>query len=147
MTTDMTDMTATVVDALLEVAPDVDPATLDADALLREDLELDSMDILNLVVAINEATGIDVRRVGRRHSLSRAAQPALRDPARRPSTPTTDSSLRDGSRSMLIVRSKRSACVFIRPAACSSDRAACSIASACSRSSAPLCSRRSKAAS
>jgi acyl carrier protein len=55
-----TDMTATVVDALLEVAPDVDPATLDRDALLREDLELDSMDILNLVVAINEATGIDV---------------------------------------------------------------------------------------
>ena len=54
------DMTATVVDALLEVAPDVDPATLDPDALLREDLELDSMDILNLVVAINEATGIDV---------------------------------------------------------------------------------------
>ena len=55
-----TDMTATVVDALLEVAPDVDPATLQPDALLREDLELDSMDILNLVVAINEATGIDV---------------------------------------------------------------------------------------
>ncbi|MGZ6672205.1 MAG: acyl carrier protein [Solirubrobacteraceae bacterium] len=27
---------------------------------MREDLELDSMDILNLVVAINEATGIDV---------------------------------------------------------------------------------------
>ena len=42
------------------LAPDVDPATLDHDALLREDLELDSMDILNLVVAINEATGIDV---------------------------------------------------------------------------------------
>ena len=55
-----TDMTATVVDALLEVAPDVDPATLDYDAPLREGLELDSMDILNLVVAINEATGIDV---------------------------------------------------------------------------------------
>jgi acyl carrier protein len=55
-----TDMTATVVDALLEVAPDVDPASLDQDALLREDLELDSMDILNLVVAINEATRIDV---------------------------------------------------------------------------------------
>ena len=55
-----TDMTAIVVDALLEVAPDVDPATLDHDAQLREDLELDSMDVLNLVVAINEATGIDV---------------------------------------------------------------------------------------
>jgi acyl carrier protein len=55
-----TDMTAAVVDALLEVAPDVDPATLDNSALLREDLELDSMDILNIVVALNEATGIDI---------------------------------------------------------------------------------------
>jgi acyl carrier protein len=55
-----TDMTAIVVDALLEVAPDVDPGTMDNDALLREDLELDSMDVLNLVVAINEATGIDI---------------------------------------------------------------------------------------
>ena len=34
---------------------DVEP-----DATLREALELDSMDFLNLVVAINEATGIDV---------------------------------------------------------------------------------------
>ncbi len=55
-----TDMTAVVVDALLEVAPDIDPATLDHDALLREDLELDSMDILNIVVAINESAGIDI---------------------------------------------------------------------------------------
>jgi acyl carrier protein len=54
------DMTAVVVDALLEVAPDLDPETLDHDALLREDLELDSMDILNVVVAVNAATGIDI---------------------------------------------------------------------------------------
>jgi acyl carrier protein len=52
--------TATVIDALLEVAPEVDPSSLREDALLREDLELDSMDILNLVVAINEATGVDI---------------------------------------------------------------------------------------
>jgi acyl carrier protein len=60
MTTELSDMTATVTDALLEVAPDVDPATLGPDALLREDLELDSMDILNLVVALKDTTGIDV---------------------------------------------------------------------------------------
>jgi acyl carrier protein len=41
--------------------PDIYRATLDNDALLREDLELDFMDILNIVVAINEATSIDIR--------------------------------------------------------------------------------------
>jgi acyl carrier protein len=55
-----TDIHATVVDALLEVAPDVEPGTLDSDALLREDLGLDSMDVLNLVVALHEATGIEI---------------------------------------------------------------------------------------
>lgn len=54
------DMTATTVDAVLEIAPDLDRAQLDADALLREDLELDSMDFLNLMVALQEATGVDV---------------------------------------------------------------------------------------
>jgi acyl carrier protein len=55
-----TDIHATVVDALLDVAPDIEAATLDSDALLREDLGLDSMDVLNLVVALHEATGIDI---------------------------------------------------------------------------------------
>jgi acyl carrier protein len=60
MSTDLADMTTAVTDALLDVAPDVDPATLGPDMLLREDLELDSMDILNLVVALKEATGIEI---------------------------------------------------------------------------------------
>ena len=60
MSTDLTDVTAAVTDALLEVAPDVDPAKLGPDMLLREDLELDSMDILNLVVALKEATGVEI---------------------------------------------------------------------------------------
>jgi acyl carrier protein len=55
-----TDLNTTVVDALLEVAPDIDPETLDSDPLLREDLELDSMDVLNLVVALHDATSIDI---------------------------------------------------------------------------------------
>ncbi|MGZ4275598.1 MAG: acyl carrier protein [Solirubrobacteraceae bacterium] len=55
-----TDMTAIAVDALVEVAPDVDPATLDLDAALREDLGLDSMDVLNLMVALHAATGVEV---------------------------------------------------------------------------------------
>lgn len=40
--------------------PTSDRATLDTDALLREDLGLDSMEILNIVVALKEATGIDI---------------------------------------------------------------------------------------
>jgi len=54
------EMTKLVIDAVVEVAPDVDPATLDHDAPLRESLELDSMDILNIVVALSEATGMDI---------------------------------------------------------------------------------------
>ena len=55
-----TDMTAIAVDALVEVAPDVDPATLDLVAALREDLGLDSMDVLNVMVALQAATGVEV---------------------------------------------------------------------------------------
>jgi acyl carrier protein len=54
------DTTAVVVDALLEVAPDLDRATLDPDALRREDLELESMDSMNIVVVLNEATCVDI---------------------------------------------------------------------------------------
>lgn len=54
------DLTAIVTNALLDVAPELDPSALRPDALLRGDLGLDSMDILNLVVALHESTGVDV---------------------------------------------------------------------------------------
>lgn len=60
MSTVLTDMTTAVTDALLEIAPEVDPAKLGPDMLLREDLELDSMDLLNLVVALKEATDVEI---------------------------------------------------------------------------------------
>ncbi|HEX2851270.1 MAG TPA: acyl carrier protein [Acidimicrobiales bacterium] len=47
-------------DALARIAPEVDLDEVDADAELREELELDSMDFLNLMVAIKERTGIEV---------------------------------------------------------------------------------------
>lgn len=49
-----------VIDALVEVAPDVDPAALEPDAELVEQLDIDSMDFLAIVVTIHERTGIEI---------------------------------------------------------------------------------------
>ncbi len=46
--------------ALDEVAPDIDAATVDADADFHDELGLDSMDTLNFAIALFEITGIDV---------------------------------------------------------------------------------------
>jgi acyl carrier protein len=51
---------ATVLDALLEVAPDIDPKTLDAAQPLREQVDFDSMDQLNFVTALHLKLGVDV---------------------------------------------------------------------------------------
>lgn len=45
---------------LHKIAPEVDPNEIDPAIDLREQIDLDSMDILNLAVAIHEATGIDI---------------------------------------------------------------------------------------
>ena len=42
------------------IAPEVGLADVDDTALLHDDLDLDSMDFLNLVTALHEETGIDV---------------------------------------------------------------------------------------
>jgi acyl carrier protein len=49
-----------LISALTAVAPDVDPAGIDPAIDLAEQLDLDSMDFLNMVVAVHERTGIDV---------------------------------------------------------------------------------------
>ena len=46
--------------ALGEIAPDLDPAALGPDDDFHDDLGLDSMDALNLAIALHEATGIDI---------------------------------------------------------------------------------------
>jgi acyl carrier protein len=45
---------------LHKIAPEVDLNEIDPAVDLREQIDLDSMDILNLAVAIHEATGIDI---------------------------------------------------------------------------------------
>jgi len=49
-----------VIGTLTEIAPDTDPAAIDPDADLVEQLDIDSMDFLNVVVAIHERTGIEI---------------------------------------------------------------------------------------
>jgi len=54
------DLRAVVISVLTNVAPDVDPTAIDPDAELLEQLDIDSMDFLNIVVEINSRTGIEI---------------------------------------------------------------------------------------
>jgi len=49
-----------VLEALAEVAPEADLASLDPREDLREQLEIDSMDLLNLVIRVHERTGVEI---------------------------------------------------------------------------------------
>lgn len=51
---------ATVLDALLGVAPDVDAAAIDPATPFREQFDFDSMDHLNFVIALHRSLGVDV---------------------------------------------------------------------------------------
>lgn len=46
--------------ALTDIAPGVDPGAIEPGVELTEQLDLDSMDFLNVIVAVNERTGIEV---------------------------------------------------------------------------------------
>jgi acyl carrier protein len=56
----MTDFRAVFVEELVRVAPDIDPDTVGDDEHIQDDLELDSMDVLNLVSALHARLGIDI---------------------------------------------------------------------------------------
>lgn len=60
MTRSSDDLEALVRSVLSEVAPDADVDGLGADDDIRDTLDLDSVDFLNVMVAIHERTGIDV---------------------------------------------------------------------------------------
>jgi acyl carrier protein len=45
---------------LRKIAPEVELDQIDAAVDLREQIDLDSMDFLNLAVAVHEATGVDI---------------------------------------------------------------------------------------
>ena len=58
MTTDA--LRASVLSVLGEIAPEADLGRVRGDVLLREQLDLDSMDMLNFVVGLHAALGVDI---------------------------------------------------------------------------------------
>lgn len=48
------------IEELTNIAPDLDAADITDDDHLQDDLELDSMDILNLVTALHERLGVAI---------------------------------------------------------------------------------------
>ena len=48
-----------VLECLAEIAPEADVASVRGDEALREQLDIDSMDFLNFVIAMHERTGVD----------------------------------------------------------------------------------------
>jgi acyl carrier protein len=54
---------ATVLRALGDIAPEADLATLKPDVALRDQFDLDSMDVLNFVVALHRALDIEIPEV------------------------------------------------------------------------------------
>ena len=49
-----------VTEALTRIAPEIDPASIVTGAALRDQLDLDSMDFLNFVLALHERLGVDI---------------------------------------------------------------------------------------
>ena len=51
---------AAALNALLDVAPDVDPTQLDPTRAFRDQFDFDSMDYLNFVTALHHSLGCDI---------------------------------------------------------------------------------------
>jgi acyl carrier protein len=54
------DIRAAVLRLLTNVAPEVDPADLRSDVSLRDQLDVDSMDLLNFVISLHKEFGIEI---------------------------------------------------------------------------------------
>jgi acyl carrier protein len=52
-----------IIRALQSVAPEIDAATLDNGLPIREQVDLDSMDFLNFVIAVNEELGVEIPEI------------------------------------------------------------------------------------
>ena len=49
-----------VIASLVNVAPDIEGEEIDPAQSFREQFEIDSMDFLNFIIELNQATGIDI---------------------------------------------------------------------------------------
>jgi acyl carrier protein len=54
------DIRATVIDLLVSIAPEIDPARLRGEASLREQVELDSVDVMNYVAALSQRFALHI---------------------------------------------------------------------------------------
>lgn len=78
------DVRAELVGVIRAVAPESDPGAIDPTADLREALDIDSMDFLNIVIGVHDALGVDiperdypqVMSLGRMAAYVRARLPA-----------------------------------------------------------------------
>jgi acyl carrier protein len=57
------DVAVVLREELGNIAPEIDPKTVDAGADLREALDIDSMDFLNFVTAIHRRLGVDIPEI------------------------------------------------------------------------------------
>ena len=55
-----TELKQIFMETILEIAPEADFGSLDPDDALREQLDLDSMDFLNVMIGLHETLGIDI---------------------------------------------------------------------------------------
>lgn len=55
-----TELRIAVIAELGNIAPETDAATIDPDADLREELDIDSLDFLNFIAALHKRLGIEV---------------------------------------------------------------------------------------
>lgn len=51
---------ATIADVIGAIAPEVDLVTVDADKPLREQIDIDSFDFLNVIIRLHEVLGVDI---------------------------------------------------------------------------------------
>lgn len=55
-----TQLTPIVLGALRRIAPEADPKRIDPKENLRDQLDVDSMDFLNFLIALHDALGVDI---------------------------------------------------------------------------------------
>lgn len=55
-----TELESIIKTAISDIAPDADPDSLESDDDMRDELDLDSMDFLNIIVAVSQKSGVTI---------------------------------------------------------------------------------------
>jgi acyl carrier protein len=54
------DIRKILLEELARIAPDIDPAGMDPHGDLREECDIDSLDVLNLITALHQRLGVEI---------------------------------------------------------------------------------------